>query len=99
PAPRGAAGPSTRGERSYVSGPNRPQRAGDPDDRSRGRATDRAALATLRNVFGDARERGDRRPAFTLLAACLDELGAAPPERRPRTVSLEQAKDDWLARL
>lgn len=66
---------------------------------SSGQATDELALATIREAFASARERGDRRPAFTLLAACLDELGVALPERRPQPISLEQAKDEWLARL
>ena len=62
-------------------------------------ATDRVALTTLRDLLCQARERGDTRPALTLLAACLDELGVALPEPRARTVSLEQARDDWLRRL
>jgi integrase/recombinase XerC len=62
-------------------------------------ATDRVALTTLRELLGEARERGDTRPALTLLAACLDELGVALPEPRARTVSLAQAREEWLARL
>ena len=66
---------------------------------SKRQATDRVALTSLRDLLGEARERGDTRSALTLLAACLDELGVALPEPRARTVSLEQAKDEWLARL
>lgn len=62
-------------------------------------ATDRVALTTLRDLLSDARQRGDTRPALTLLAACLDELGVAPPERRVAMVSLAEARDDWLRRL
>jgi site-specific recombinase XerD len=62
-------------------------------------ATDRVALTTLRELLGEARERGDTRPALTLLAACLDELGVALPEPRARTVSFAAARDEWLARL
>jgi len=62
-------------------------------------ATDRVALTTLRKLLGEARERGDTRPALTLLAACLDELGVALPEPRARTVSLAEAREEWLARL
>jgi site-specific recombinase XerD len=62
-------------------------------------ATDRVALTTLRELLGAARERGDTRPALTLLSACLDELGVALPAPRARTVSLEQAREEWLARL
>ena len=61
--------------------------------------TDRVALMTLESLFDEARARGDARPPLTLLAACLEELGAAVPERRARTVSLEDARDDWLRRL
>jgi hypothetical protein len=63
------------------------------------RTTDDLAVATLRKAFAGARDRGDRRPAFTLLAACLDELGVALPERRVQPIRLEQATDEWLARL
>jgi integrase/recombinase XerC len=62
-------------------------------------ATDRVALTSLRDLLGEARERGDTRPALTLLAACLDELGVALPAPRARTVSLDHARDEWLARL
>jgi hypothetical protein len=82
-----------------LSGPDRQLRARDRDVGIRGHAADHAALTTLRDVFDDARERGDDRPAFTLLAACLDELGVALPERREKTVSLEEARDDWMRRL
>ena len=82
-----------------MSEPDRQQRARERDDDFRGHVADRAALSTLREVFDDARERGDDRPAFTLLAACLDELGVALPERRTNTVSLEEARDDWMRRL
>jgi integrase/recombinase XerC len=62
-------------------------------------AIDGVALATLESVFDAARAGGDGRPPLILLAACLDELGAAVPERRVRAVSLEEARDDWLRRL
>ncbi|HET8894215.1 MAG TPA: tyrosine-type recombinase/integrase [Gaiellaceae bacterium] len=62
-------------------------------------AADRAALTSLQEAIGDARTRGDRRPAFTLIAACLDELGIALPERSGRGVSLEQARQEWLGRV
>jgi len=82
-----------------VLDPEPRQHARERADGPRGQAADRAALVTLREVFDDARERGDRRPAFTLLAACLDELGVALPERRPNPISLEQARDEWMRRL
>jgi integrase/recombinase XerC len=82
-----------------VSEPDRHRDARDRDDSFRGHVADRAALMTLREVFGDARKRGDDRPAFTLLAACLDELGVALPERRAKSISLEAASDDWMRRL
>ncbi len=47
----------------------------------------------------DARGRGDERPAFALIAACLGELGVALPERAGRAVSLEEAREEWLRRL
>lgn len=72
-----------------MSEPDRRQRARDRDDVFRGHIADRAALSTL----------GDDRPAFTLLATCLDELGVALPERRTNSVSLEEARDDWMRRL
>lgn len=46
-----------------------------------------------------ARERGDERPAFTLIAGCLDEIGVVLPDRTRRTVSLDEARDEWLRRL
>jgi integrase/recombinase XerC len=60
---------------------------------------DRVAFTSLQEAVRDARKRDDGRPAFTVIVACLDQLGAALPERSTRTVSLEQAKEDWLRRL
>ena len=82
-----------------MSEPDRQQHARDRRDGPADHPADRAALTSLQEVFGAARERGDRRPAFTLMAACLDELGVALPERRAPAVSLEQARDDWMRRL
>lgn len=47
----------------------------------------------------DGRDRGDDRPALTLIAACLVELGVALPEERHRDIPLESAKEEWLRRI
>lgn len=65
-------------------------------------ATERAddlALATLNEAVHTARDQGDERPAFTVIAACLEELGVVLPERAKRSVSLDDARDEWLRRL
>jgi hypothetical protein len=61
--------------------------------------TDRVAFATLEQALVEGRRQGDLRPPFTVLAACLDELGVALPQRSDRAVSLEHAQEQWLQRL
>ena len=61
--------------------------------------SDRLAFATLEQALREARSQGDLRPPLVVLAACLDELGVALPQRSGRSVSLEQAKEQWLQRL
>jgi site-specific recombinase XerD len=60
---------------------------------------DDVALATLTEAVHTARDRDDERPAFTLIAACLEELGVVLPDRARRSVSLDEARDEWLRRL
>ncbi len=60
---------------------------------------DEVALATLAEAVHTARARGDERPAFTLIAACLGELGVLLPERATSAVSLHEAREEWLRRL
>lgn len=62
-------------------------------------AGDRRALGALEDALADARECGDVRPPLAVVAACLEELGVALPERRHSSVSIDRARDDWLARL
>jgi integrase len=64
-----------------------------------GRASDRAALVALESAVAEARGSGDRRPSLVLLAACLTELGAAPPAPAADLPGLHRARDDWLRRL
>jgi len=66
---------------------------------SRLEESDRVAFGTLEQSLLEARRQGDLRPPFTVVAACLDELGIALPQRSGRAVSLEQAQDQWLQRL
>ena len=63
------------------------------------RATDRAALVALESSVADARDSGDGRPSLVLLAACLADLGAAPPAPAADLPELHRARDDWLRRL
>lgn len=77
--------------------PTRPRRATLPTEEGYG--SDGLAVATLEQALRDARRHGDLRPPLLVLAACLDELGVALPQRSGRGVSLEQAKEQWLQRL
>lgn len=61
--------------------------------------SDRVAFGALEQSLLEARRQGDLRPPFTVVAACLDELGVALPERSGRAVNLEQAREQWLQRL
>ncbi len=63
------------------------------------RSADRLALASMVQALVDARTTGDSRSPFAILAGSLCDLGVQLPERRPQTVPLEQARDDWLRRL
>ena len=63
------------------------------------RATDRAALVALESSVAGARDSGDGRPSLVLLAACLADLGAAPPAPAADLPELHRARDDWLRRL
>src|SRR6266545_4054829 len=60
---------------------------------------DRVTLAALEAALVDARSAADDRPALVVLASRLGELGT-PPVRPPvGSLSLRQARDDWLRRL
>jgi integrase len=63
------------------------------------RATDRAALVALESSVAEARDAGDSRPSLALLAACLADLGAAPPAPAADLPELHRARDAWLQRL
>jgi integrase/recombinase XerC len=63
------------------------------------RATDRAALVALESSVAEARDTGDGRPSLVLLAACLADLGVAPPAPAADLPELHRARDDWLRRL
>jgi len=63
------------------------------------RPADRVALTSMQQALLDARGTGDPRPPFAIMAASLSDLGIDLPQIRPRTVSLEQARQDWLRRL
>ncbi len=65
--------------------------------RSRG-IVDDAAVASLHAGLSAAREDGDRRPPFAIIAECIAELGVPLP-RQSADLSLEQAREEWLARL
>jgi site-specific recombinase XerD len=56
------------------------------------------AVTSLSEALWQARETGDQRPPFAVIAGCLDELGVALPQRRGR-VTLVQAREEWLRRL
>jgi site-specific recombinase XerD len=60
---------------------------------------DLSALAMLTEAVRDGREGGDERPALTLIAECLVELGVALPEQRHRDIPLDGAKEEWLRRI
>lgn len=60
---------------------------------------DRRAITTIEDALLYAREHGDQRPPLAVVATALDELGVALPERRTPTISLEQARDEWLRRV
>jgi integrase/recombinase XerD len=60
---------------------------------------DQAALAALGECLVAARRDGDAQPPFAVIATYLSELGIVLPEQSARSVSLERARDDWLARL
>ena len=58
-----------------------------------------AALVALESSVAGARDSGDGRPSLVLLAACLADLGAAPPAPAADLPELHRARDDWLRRL
>jgi hypothetical protein len=61
-------------------------------------AADRAALAALEAALADARAAADDRPPLVVLASCLGQIGTPPPART-NSVSLRQARNEWLRRL
>jgi hypothetical protein len=63
------------------------------------RSVDRVALATLHEAVCEARDRGDKRPTFTLIVGYFQELGAPIPQRPMHAVDLGHARDEWLSRL
>jgi site-specific recombinase XerD len=82
-----------------VSQPGRSRRPRDAEPAPPLSRTDRLALATLHETLLDARGRGETQPPFALFASCLSEIGVILPEQSGRTVSLEQAREEWLRRL
>ena len=46
-----------------------------------------------------AREAGDTRPPFAIVADCVTDLGVTLPRRTADLASIQQARDDWLRRL
>jgi integrase/recombinase XerC len=63
------------------------------------RTVDEAALASLRTGLSVAREAGDTRPPFAIVADCVTDLGVTLPRRTADLGSFQQARDDWLQRL
>jgi integrase/recombinase XerC len=63
------------------------------------RGVDQAALASLRAGLSVAREAGDTRPPFAIVAECVTDLGVTLPRRTGDFGSLQQAREDWLRRL
>jgi hypothetical protein len=45
-------------------------------------SVDRLAVTSLSEALWQARQTGDQRPPFAVIAGCLDELGVALPARR-----------------
>jgi len=56
-------------------------------------------LGCIRQTLTEAREAGDRRPPFAIVASCLGELGVEIPISDRSPVRLEDARDRWLRRL
>jgi integrase/recombinase XerD len=63
------------------------------------RASDRVALGALESALAQARSAADQRPAFSVIASSLSELGVAPAPPRPSLGFVETGRDDWLRRL
>jgi integrase/recombinase XerC len=81
---------------TFAAGIARPsERAG----MGRHASADRAVLRALEEALADAREAGDDRPAFVVLASCLGGVGAPSTSLPAHGVSLRQAGGDWLRRL
>jgi site-specific recombinase XerD len=63
------------------------------------RPVDQAVLVALEATLAAARQAGDDRPPFAILAASLEELGVAAAPARSSATLIVSARDDWLARL
>ena len=63
------------------------------------RVSDRVALTALASALARARAGADQRPAFTVVASSLSELGVTPAPPRPSPSLVETGRDDWLRRL
>ena len=61
--------------------------------------TDVAALVCLREALASARESGDRRSSFAIVASCLMDLGVELPRPTRAPIDLREARDQWLRRL
>lgn len=66
---------------------------------SRAAAADHAAMAALASLLADARDRGERRPAFAVIGDALDELTGGGAGTAPPAAVVARSRDDWLARL
>jgi site-specific recombinase XerD len=63
------------------------------------RSGDSAALAVLRSALVDARQSRDERPAFSVLAGLLADLGVPVAPPRPSMSFVHAARDEWLRRV
>ena len=56
-------------------------------------------MTSLTQALLDARRAGDPRPAFAVVAASLSDVGVQLPATRMASLSLTDARDQWLRRL
>jgi integrase len=60
---------------------------------------DRMAVGWLDEALDAAREAGDGRSSFAIVADCLQDLGVEPGAINDQVVPLREARDDWLRRI